>query len=180
MRSLVFSANKRVALRAPSDGDVAFFARLRNDLLLQMQLMALPRPNSLRRVREWLSQANQDERRVLLVISSRRGGRALGYTQLAQIETLHRTAELGICLAHEAQGRGLGGQSMRLLEEYAFDALGLRKLTLRVLKGNTKAARLYRRLGYSKVGTLRKQFWQGGKFHDVVLMEKFLTREASA
>jgi RimJ/RimL family protein N-acetyltransferase len=145
-----------------------------------MQLMALPRPNSLRRVREWLSQANQDERRVLLVISSRRGGRALGYTQLAQIETLHRTAELGICLAHEAQGRGLGGQSMRLLEEYAFDALGLRKLTLRVLKGNTKAARLYRRLGYSKVGTLRKQFWQGGKFHDVVLMEKFLTREASA
>lgn len=180
MKAPVFSSGKRAVLRVPADEDAAFFARLRNDVPLQMQLMALPRPNSLRRVREWLAHANQDERRVLLVIASRRGGRALGYTQLAQIEPLHRTAELGICLAREAQGRGLGAEAMGLLEAYAAGVLGLRKLTLRVLGGNTAAVRLYRRLGYREVGTLREQFWQAGKFCDVVLMEKFLAPGSSA
>ena len=66
---------------------------------------------------------------------------------------------------------------MELLQAYAADLLGIRKLTLRVLKDNTAAVRLYRRLGYAEVGTLREQFWQAGKFCDVVLMEKFLAPE---
>ncbi len=174
MKAAAMMQGSHTVLRAAEETDLQFLQRLRNDVPLQLLLMAVPRPNSMRRVREWLAAISADERRVLFVISARRTGRALGYAQLNHVEPLHGTAELGICLAAEAQGKGHGREALGLMEEYAMSILSLRKLGLRVLAGNRPAVTLYRKAGYGNAGLLRSHFYQGGRYHDVLLMEKFL------
>jgi RimJ/RimL family protein N-acetyltransferase len=69
---------------------------------------------------------------------------------------------------------------MEMMEDFARRVFGLRKLTLQVLASNTEAVRLYERSGYTTVGVLRGHFMNGGFFHDVALMEKFLAAEVPA
>jgi RimJ/RimL family protein N-acetyltransferase len=137
--------------------------------------MALPRPNSLRAVRAWLDRVASNEQRVLFIVGSPRSKRALGYCQLNQIDHVHGTADLGICLHEKARGRGHGEEAMGLLEQYGYQVLNLRKITLRVRSDNNRALAMYRRIGYREVGILVAHFCHGGTQHDVTLMEKFLS-----
>lgn len=164
-------------LRAPEEADMAFLHELRNDLELQMLLMVQPRPNSIQRVREWVARVSGDERSVFFVIASRHQAVPVGFVQLVQMDMHHGTAELGICLGPQARGKGHGGSAMKLLERFARDVFGIRKLVLRVLARNEGAIRFYVGLGFDQVGVHRDHFRQAGAFHDVVLMEKFLVGE---
>jgi len=47
---------------------------------------------------------------------------------------------------------------------------GARKLSLRVLGGNVAARRLYEPCGFTTEGTLREEFFLGGRYVDDVLM----------
>lgn len=161
-------------LRAAEEADMAFLHELRNDLELQMMLMVQPRPNSIQRVREWVARVSGDERSVFFVIASKHQALPVGFVQLVQMDMHHGTAELGICLGAQARGKGHGAAAMKMLEQFAQDVFGIRKLVLRVLARNEGALRFYFSLGFEQVGVHRDHFRQAGAFHDVVLMEKFL------
>jgi RimJ/RimL family protein N-acetyltransferase len=47
---------------------------------------------------------------------------------------------------------------------------GARKLSLRVLGGNTAARRLYESCGFAVEGVLREEFFLAGRYDDDVLM----------
>lgn len=174
-----FLRGAKTVLRPVEAGDLHFLQTLRNDVALQMQLMAQPRPNPLPRVRGWLARFAANPDAVLLLIAAARGGRPLGFVQLAALDPLHGTADLGICLAEAARGRGHAAEALQLLENYASDVFHLRKLLLRVLAENTRAIALYHAAGYRTVGVLQRHFYQRQAFKDVVLMEKFLAGAAT-
>lgn len=165
---------KRTALRPIEKGDLAFLHRLRNDFPLQKMLMSQPRSNARERVKAWVDRLSCDSSAALFLIVAAGTGQPLGYAQLKQIDLLHGTADLGICLASEAQGKGHASDAMRLLEDYGADVFRLRKILLHVLGENTRAVGLYRKNGYREVGVLRQHFYQQRQYKDVVLMEKFL------
>ncbi len=164
-----------ICLRPPEARDLPFFVGLRNDLALQLSLMAVPRPNPPAKVAAWLEQRADDPHGAFFVIADAQTGDAAGFVQLTQIDTLHGTAELGICLAGTAQGRGFAAEAMRLLEQYARQVFNLRKFVLRVLQGNQRAVSFYDRIGFRRVGTLQQHHYQDGAHHDVLIMEKGLT-----
>lgn len=170
---------KLVTLRAPLDKDLPALTALRNHVAIQKQLMAQPRGNSPQRVAEWISRLSSDPASMLLVIADRKGDGAAGYLQLKQIDPLHGTAELGICLAEEFQGKGFAREAMRLLEAHAAATFRLRKLVLRVLAANAPAIRLYEKSGWRAVGTLQSHFFQDGEYRDVLVMERFLAEGGS-
>ncbi len=111
---------------------------------------------------------------MFFVVARREDDTALGFVQVLGLDLVSGVGELGICLAPEAQGRGIGAEAMGLLESYLAGVFRLRKLTLKVLAGNDRAVRFYRRLGFEGVGTHRAHHYQGGRYHDVAVMEKFL------
>jgi diamine N-acetyltransferase len=53
---------------------------------------------------------------------------------------------------------------------YAFHDLGLNKVYLQVFTTNTKARRLYTKLGFRTEGTLRAHYFVNGAFHDMLSM----------
>lgn len=166
----------RIELRAWSEKDIDALGRLRNDLLLQEMLMSQPRPNSPDRVQDWLTEKSGREDGLFFVISERDGDRVLGYVQVVNMNAMHGTGELGICIGPDAQGSGYGSAAMALLEDYLKRVFSMRKLLLHVFANNELAVDFYLKLGFDEVGRMKDHFLNNGEFRDVIIMEKFFTR----
>ncbi len=168
----------KTVLRAPVDGDLAFLVALRNDIETQMFLMSLPRANTPQRVTEWIANTLNDAETVFFIVAEKKTDQPIGYVQLRHMDFINGVGELGICLQSEAHGKGHAKESLELLEAYARDVFNLRKVVLRVTASNTRATTFYAKTGYATVGTHRQHFYQRGAYHDVTIMEKFLTSSA--
>jgi RimJ/RimL family protein N-acetyltransferase len=167
---------KHVVLRAAKSEDLPALAALRNDLEVQLTLMATPRPQSEDQVREWLVGKSTDPKGAFFVIAAPEDDKTIGFMQLTGIDVMHGYADLGICLSATARGGGRAQEAMVLLEGYAAQVLKLRKIVLRVLLTNGRAISLYEKCGYRRVGVLQGHHYMGGKYEDVLLMEKPLER----
>ena len=161
-----------VVLRAWQAADVSPLGVLRNDVALQQQLMSQPRPNTPERVQAWLKARSEQGDGVFFVIADRQTDQALGFIQLQHLDLFHGHADLGICLAPEAQGGGRGREAMQLLMDYARAVFNLRKVMLQVLTSNSRAIALYESMGFQRVGVLKAHFCAQGQHHDVLWMER--------
>lgn len=159
-----------VELREPVKGDFAALSALRNDPAMQRQLMIERRNYSPAQVRAWVRRRTGDPQGAFWVIDA---GGACGFVQLTRIDRQAGTADLGICLARSARGKGVAARAMRLLETEAKQR-GCRKLTLRVLRINHRAIGLYRKLKFTITETKRRHQFDGAHWRDVVFMEKRL------
>ncbi|HEX2543238.1 MAG TPA: GNAT family protein [Ramlibacter sp.] len=161
-------------LRPWRDADVPALQQWRNDVALQAQLLARARGSDEGAVRRWLAERSAGPKSLLLVIADVTSDAPLGYLQIVDIDAEDRRGELGICLAPQAQGRGLGTAAVRLALEHARSEAGLRKINLRVRSDNARAIRCYERLGFVRCGVWREHVFIEGGWRDVVLMEIFL------
>jgi len=168
-------STETVVLRAWQDGDIPALQALRNDIPLQQALMSVPRPNSVSAVRDWLNRKTQSADTVFFVLADKDSNAVVGYVQLANIDTVHRHAALGICIASAQHGTGVAAEACRGLFAYALHTLGLRKIVLEVLAGNDRAVRFYKKIGFVEAGRWRDHFLQDQRWHDVLLMEKILS-----
>ena len=111
-------------------------------------------------------------------------GRAIGYlgfkaTRLLSYKTGGRLkeAEFFIIIGDlKMQGKGYGGEALTWLFEHGFCGLGLDSIRARVLGNNSRAVRLYERLGFRYEMTAGPYFTRQGRRHGV--LEYRLSREA--
>jgi len=119
----------------------------------------------------WLEQIQAQGVRQEFMIVERSAGRSIGTIGLNHIDPKHHRAEFGILIGDAAaRGRGLAFEAGRLLLDYAYNKLGLRRLYLHVFPDNEPALHLYRKLGFIQEGILRKHVVKNGKSRDVVVM----------
>ncbi|WP_306475584.1 GNAT family N-acetyltransferase [Methyloversatilis sp.] len=163
-----------VILRAWKEADVPALQMLRNDVELQEMLMAEPRPNSLERTRQWLSERSGREDGLLFVIATAADDQPAGFVQITELDRRNRTAFLGIALLSRSQGMGLGAEALALLEAYLVRVFRLRKLLLKVLTSNTRAIAFYGAASFNQAGLLSRHHASGHGYQDVLIMEKFL------
>ena len=163
-----------ITLRETREMDLPVLAGIRNDVALQLALMATPRPNTVERVEDWIKRRASDPAGVFFVVAFGEELQPIGFVQLVNIDAVHQHADLGICVLPEHQGGGRALEALQLLEKYASSTLGLRKIVLRVLALNSRAIAFYEKSGYRQVGVLHAHHFQAGEFHDVLLMEKLL------
>ena len=167
-------------LRVWREDDVPQLLVLRNNVALQAQLLAHARGSDAAQVREWLQRRSDGLDGRLWVVADRASDEALGYVQITGLEPVDRRAELGICLAPQAQGRGRGRETLGALLPHLRNTQGLRKLSLRIRADNTAALRCYTGLGYEICGRLRQHVFIDGAWQDLVLMEVFLEPPCAA
>ena len=157
-------------MRQPVKSDYAVLSALRNDPVIQRQLMIEAQDYSPAQVRAWIRRRNGDPHGAFWVIDA---DGPYWFVQLSRIDGKAGSADLGICVARFVRGKGVAGAAMRLLEKEA-KRRGLRKLTLRVLRINHRAIGLYRKLKYATAETRRRHHFDGAHWRDVVFMEKAL------
>lgn len=74
----------------------------------------------------------------------------------------HRAAQLGCVLARACWGRGYAGETVGLLCDFAFDTLGLHRLTARVAADNTASVKVLAGLGFRLEGRPRHDAVEDG------------------
>jgi len=96
----------------------------------------------------------------------------IGIAGLHQIDVRNRTGTYAVMIGERpAHGKGYGTETTRLMLDYAFAALGLHNVLLRVDEYNLAAIRAYQKAGLCEVGRRRQSLWMGGKFWDEIYMD---------
>jgi RimJ/RimL family protein N-acetyltransferase len=97
-------------------------------------------------------------------------GEAIGMAGLHRIDHFNSRAELGLGLVPERVGQGYGQDAARVLVEYAFRHLNLRRVWLEVLADDGRAVGAYRKAGFVEEGRLRGHAWFAGEWRDCLVM----------
>jgi diamine N-acetyltransferase len=72
----------------------------------------------------------------------------LGCIDLFDFDARNRKAAIGMYIAPEARGKGVGKQAVQLLEDYAFGFLHLRMLYAIISVHNTACSHIYEQMGF--------------------------------
>jgi RimJ/RimL family protein N-acetyltransferase len=86
----------------------------------------------------------------------------------------HKASVVGMYVAPEAAGRGVGRALLNELLARAARIEDLRQIQLMVSSRNEAARRLYESLGFRKYGCEIDALNVGGVFHDADLMARFM------
>ncbi|MBE5776036.1 MAG: GNAT family N-acetyltransferase [Clostridiales bacterium] len=115
------------------------------------------------------SRSNRGE--YQFAIETLEGRRYIGRCGLIHVDWKNRLAELAILIGEKnARGQGFGTDAVDVLCRFAFEEMGLHKLSVRVFAFNTAALRCYEKCGFEREGVLKKEYFREGKFHDVICM----------
>jgi diamine N-acetyltransferase len=118
----------------------------------------------------WFKEALSRRTEINLIIE--RGGETVGTIALTSIDYRNRKCEMGrVFVQEDARKDGVGFESCALLLKYAFKHLNMHKVCLEVFADNAAAVTLYEKLGFVKVGTMKRHIYKAGVFKDVIVME---------
>ena len=79
---------------------------------------------------------------------------------------------LGISVAKEYQGRGVGDRLMQAAMHWADSWAGILRIELTVLCDNTRAIKLYERHGFAREGIMRGHILRDGVYADTQMMAR--------
>ena len=125
------------------------------------------------RDRQWVLEKILDNKaEIYLAICLAENDCMIGYISLADIDYRNGRAEWsGIVIGEkEYRGQGYATQAIYLLLEYAFDELGLHRVSGSWLAENTLSMFVGRMMGFRQEGVLRDYVYKSGKRHDMVIM----------
>ncbi|HEY0826489.1 MAG TPA: GNAT family N-acetyltransferase [Bacilli bacterium] len=83
-----------------------------------------------------------------------------------RMDTVNRKVEMGYWLSKDFEGRGVMTRSCKAMMQYAFVALNVNRVELRVGVDNIKSRAIPERLGFQLEGILRQAEWVNGHFID--------------
>jgi RimJ/RimL family protein N-acetyltransferase len=93
----------------------------------------------------------------------------IGMFQVRSTEAGFQTAEWGFALGSPFWGTGIFAAAARLVLDFAFTTLAVRRLEARACAENRRGNGALRKLGATPEGVLRRSFLWEGHYHDQVL-----------
>ena len=153
---------ERVVLRPGTESDVARLSAISSE------------PE----VMQWWGGLSDDEIREQFVDSTlgyvvEVDGEVIGATQYSEEEDpMYRHVGMDIFLSAASHGRGYGTEAVRILARYLLFERDHHRITIDPAAANTAAIRTYEKVGFRRVGLMRK-YEQGpdGNWHDGLLMD---------
>jgi aminoglycoside 6'-N-acetyltransferase len=118
----------------------------------------------------WPLEAEPSLEKLAIVVD----GELAGYIQFEEeLDETFRNADVDIFLGPESQGRGLGTEAMRMIVRHLIEERGHHRVTLSTSVDNARAIRVYEKVGFRRVGVMRKASRShiSGEWEDELLME---------
>ena len=173
---------EKVALGPLRKGLLPTYTRWMNNFRTLRTMGVPPRPLTLGQEEQWYEGTiARSETSSEFTIYERSTERPIGNCGLHDIDYGNRTAEFGILIGEpDARGKGYGTEATSLILDYAFTALGLHNVMLRVFAYNPAGVRAYTKAGFKEFGRRRESQFMGGKYWDVIYMECLATEWGSS
>jgi putative acetyltransferase len=161
-----------VTVRRATTQDAAAYARIMGDPEVLPNLMQVPYTSE----EIWRTRLadNNAPGKTDLSLAAERDGVVVGTAGLHPAPQIRRrhAALLGISVAREAQGQGVGTALMQALCDYADGWAHILRIELSVFADNERAVALYRRFGFEHEGTHRAYALRDGVYVDVFFMAR--------
>src|SRR5262249_15636771 len=108
---------------------------------------------------QYVAGVSADPNAVFFAIVLKEMERHVGNIKLASINRTHGTAEVGLMIGEkDCWNKGYAMEAIRLVTAYAFDVLGLHKLTAGCYDVNPASARAFLKAGWVREGLRSEQF----------------------
>ena len=159
---------KRVRLRGPRNEDADALFALFSDPAV-MRYWSRPPMTTLGEAQGLIGEMlDSFEHRSLFnwMITTRDDDDVIGTCTLFRIDPRHRHAEIGYALRSDRWGRGIAGEAVALVLDWAFRRLDLQRVEADIDPGNDGSRRLLSRLGFASEGVLRQRFFVGDEATD--------------
>ena len=165
----------RIRLTTIANDDLPQFAAWLSDFSLQRLVnpgMSFPHDvDDLLNPEGWFQADLRNEKSRMFAVRTQIDDTFIGTCGIIGMNMFTRCAEIGINIAHpDYRGRGYGREIMLLTMRYGFEQLNLNRINLRVMGFNTRAIRLYERLGFKHEVTERELLFHDGNYFDQLRM----------
>ena len=111
------------------------------------------------------------QNQVILAIIDKQTNQHIGNVKLGPINWIHRKATFGILIGDKQfWGKGIGSEATRLMVEYGFQRLNLRRIDLGVYAEHQAAVRIYEKLGFKVEGRFRQDLFHEDQYKDRLWM----------
>jgi|SRR5205814_6489856 len=163
-----------IVIRRASPTDAAAYARFMSHPDVFSSLMQLPFTDEevwRTRLAESCAPGKTD-----LPLAAEMHGEVVGSAGLHPVGVAIRRRHaltLGISVAPEVQGRGIGSALMAAMCDYADNWIGALRMELTVYTDNARAIALYRKFGFEIEGTFRGYAMRNGHYADAYAMARF-------
>ncbi|MCD5382598.1 GNAT family N-acetyltransferase [Candidatus Gracilibacteria bacterium] len=175
MERIEVLSSKNISLVVPEKQDIKLWYQGVNNIETQKYLGSMfGQVISLEAEEDYFNKLKNDQSIRQFCIYVKPKSKIIGNISLMEIDFQNRKANFGIAIFDEkSRGKGYGTESIKLILEYAFEVLGLNKINLGFIEFNERARAVYEKIGFKYAGTLKQDFYQGGKYYDHILMEIF-------
>jgi RimJ/RimL family protein N-acetyltransferase len=130
-------------------------------------------------LRSWYGTRSTRPDRLDLAVTDRATGELVGEVVLHEWDPHAQSCTFRTLIGPRGRGRGLGTEATRLIVGHGFEQLGLHRIQLELYGDNTRARRVYEKVGFVVEGVRREAALRNGVWVDEVLMA-LLDREWAA
>lgn len=148
---------ERLILRQWNMDDIDDIVEGLNNINVTKWLAGAPFPYTIEDAKHFVQKTiDNDLYNFAIILKSE--NKAIGGTQLTNVDLFNGTAGGGIWISEKYWGKGYGSEAFGARIKYAFEVLGLRRLENGYFKENEKSHKMQLKLGYKDEGIRRKCF----------------------
>lgn len=162
---------ERICLRPISMNDTEFVLELRNDLEDSMSYFSDYPVYDFEHM-NWLRTKQQKDMDMIILVEGERAGRV----RITNIDYRNQRCEFGIHLHKNFRGKGIAYEAGKLIIEYVFENLPIRKIYLHTMEENERAVKLFKKLGFQIEGVFVEEIYKDGKWRNILRMACFNSR----
>lgn len=169
-----FFAAEHVRLRAMEPEDLEVMYQMENDPE-SWDVSNFNVPYSKYVLRHYIEDSQCDmfaDKQLRLMIAEQNSQQVVGTIDITDFAPMHGRGEVGIAVRKEFQGKGYASEALKLLCDYAFGFLAMKQLVAHVGADNTVSLHLFESCGFVKCGILKEWWCVGGKYKDVILLQR--------
>lgn len=125
-------------------------------------------------LKDFVTSMNNSDNNVLFAIIDKESDTHIGNIKLGNIHPIHKYADIGLIIGDKTYwGRGIATNAIKLVSEYAFDELNLRKVFAGVYENNIGSIRAFEKCGFRKAYIKEDTYFFDGKFIDAIVFELY-------
>jgi len=163
-----FIEGQRLILRSVLESDVTEnYIQWLNDSDTNQYLESRFLTHTKESVKEFVKRIDQQSDTVFLAIVFKNDNTHIGNIKLGPIHEIHNFADIGILIGEKKYwGQGYATEAIKMLTQYAFNTLGLHKLTAGFYSNNMTSGNAFFKNGFIQEGCLKKHYYYKGAYID--------------
>lgn len=126
---------------------------------------------TIKRLKDYVRKIKLDPNFVFLAIVLKGKNKHIGNIKIGPINRIHNFSDVGIIIGEKSYwGKGFATEAIKLVIDYAFNKLNLRKLTAGAYSSNIASIKAFEKAGFSVEGIRKRHYSCNGKYVDSILL----------